>query len=151
MPGAGEIARAGATCGVGVTSRAGAPSGAGVLAGARDDGQGSGLGVALDGFALSASPGEIVGLVGHNGAGKTTFVEIVSGLTRPDAGRVSVAGVDALAQPRQARARLGVCPQETSLYPRLTVAEHLRLFGALAGLRRAALRRAATGIAEQLG
>jgi ABC-2 type transport system ATP-binding protein len=141
---------------------AGATSGVGVLSRARDGGQVTGLvagglvkrygrSVALDGFALSVSPGEIVGLVGHNGAGKTTFVEIVSGLTRPDAGRVSVAGVDALAQPRQARARLGVCPQETSLYPRLTVAEHLRLFGALAGLRRAALRRAATGIAEQLG
>jgi ABC-type Na+ transport system ATPase subunit NatA len=94
-------------------------------------------------------PGEIVGLVGHNGAGKTTFVEIVSGLIRPDAGRVRVAGVDVLADPRHARARLGMCPQETSLYPRLTVAEHLRPFGALAGLRRA-LRRAVTGIAEQL-
>ena len=161
MPGAGAIARAGATCGVGATSGTGAPAAVGVLAGARDDGQVSGLvaeglvkrygrSVALDGFALSVSPGEIAGLVGHNGAGKTTFVEIVSGLTRPDAGRVSVAGVDVLAQPRHARARLGVCPQETSLYPRLTVAEHLRLFGALAGLRRAALRRAVTGIAERL-
>src|SRR6202020_3026002 len=162
MPGAGAIARAGATCGVGATSGTGAPAAVGVLAGARDDGQVSGLvaeglvkrygrSVALDGFALSVSPGEIAGLVGHSGAGKPTFVEIVSGLTRPDTGQVSVAGVDVLAQPRHARARLGVCPQETSLYPRLTVAEHLRLFGALAGLRRAALRRAATGIAEQLG
>ena len=109
-----------------------------------------GRSVALDGFALTVSPGEIVGLVGHNGAGKTTFVEMVSGLGRPDAGRISVAGIDVLAHPRQARARLGVCPQETALYPRLTVAEHLRLFGALAGLRRAALRRAVAGIAGQL-
>jgi ABC-2 type transport system ATP-binding protein len=109
-----------------------------------------GRSVALDGFGLSVSPGEIAGLVGHNGAGKSTFVEIVSGLTRPDAGRVSVAGIDALAHPRQARARLGVCPQETALYPRLTVGEHLRLFGALAGLRGAALRRAVNGVAEQL-
>jgi ABC-2 type transport system ATP-binding protein len=109
-----------------------------------------GRSVALDDFTLSVSPGEIVGLVGHNGAGKTTFVEMVSGLGRPDAGRISVAGIDALAHPRQARARLGVCPQETALYPRLTVAEHLRLFGALAGLRRAALRRAVASIAGQL-
>ncbi len=109
-----------------------------------------GRSVALDGFGLSVSPGEIAGLVGHNGAGKSTFVETVSGLVRPDAGRVSVAGIDALAHPRQARARLGVCPQETALYPRLTVGEHLRLFGALAGLRRAALRRAVNGVAEQL-
>ncbi len=109
-----------------------------------------GRSLALDGFGLTVSPGEIVGLVGHNGAGKTTFVEIVSGLAHPDAGRVSVAGVDALAHSRRARALLGVCPQETALYPRLTVAEHLRLFGALAGLRRTALRRAVSGIAEQL-
>jgi ABC-2 type transport system ATP-binding protein len=127
--------------GVGAMPGAGAASGVDALSGAQGGGQVTGLvaeglvrrygrSVALDGFALSVAPGEIVGLVGHNGAGKTTFVEIVSGLTRPDAGRVSVAGVDVLAQPR--RARLGVCPQETSLYPRLTVAEHLRLFGALA-------------------
>lgn len=109
-----------------------------------------GRSVALDGFGLSVSPGEIAGLVGHNGAGKSTFVETVSGLARPDAGRVSVAGIDALAHPRQARARLGVCPQETALYPRLTVGEHLRLFGALAGLRRAALRQAVSRVAEQL-
>jgi ABC-2 type transport system ATP-binding protein len=109
-----------------------------------------GRSLALDGFTLAVSPGEIAGLVGHNGAGKSTFVEIVSTLTRPDAGRVSVAGVDALAHPRQARARLGVCPQETALYPRLTVGEHLRLFGALAGLSGAALRRAVNGAAEQL-
>jgi ABC-2 type transport system ATP-binding protein len=105
---------------------------------------------ALNGFTLTAAPGEIVGLVGHNGAGKTTFVAIVTGLTRPDAGRVLVAGVDAVARPRAARRLLGVAPQETALYPGATVAEHLRLFGALAGLRRSGLRRAAGQIAEQL-
>ena len=73
----------------------------------------------------------------------------MSGLTRPDAGRVSVAGVDVSRSP--ARPGPGwAWPAETSLYPRLTVAEHLRLFGALAGLRRATLRRAVTSIAEQL-
>lgn len=106
--------------------------------------------VALDGFTLTAAPGEIVGLIGHNGAGKTTFVDVVSGLTRPEAGQVTVAGTDTLASPRQARGLLGVCPQETALYPRASVAEHLRLFGALAGLRRAALRRAVDDIAGQL-
>jgi energy-coupling factor transporter ATP-binding protein EcfA2 len=95
---------------------------------------------ALDGFTLSAAAGEIVGLVGHNGAGKTTFVEVVAGLVRPEASRVRVGGVDPLARPRAARALMGISPQETALYPAATVAEHLRLFGALAGLRRAALR-----------
>ncbi|NUP32936.1 MAG: ATP-binding cassette domain-containing protein, partial [Streptomycetaceae bacterium] len=45
---------------------------------------------ALDGFDLAVPPGEIVGLIGHNGAGKTTFVEAVTGLVRPDAGRIRV-------------------------------------------------------------
>jgi len=105
---------------------------------------------ALDGLTLSVAAGEIVGLVGRNGAGKTTFVEVVAGLTRPEAGRVLVRGVDALARPRAARALTGIAPQETALYPAATVAEHLRLFGALAGLRGTALRRAVDDIAERM-
>lgn len=105
---------------------------------------------ALDGFTLSVAAGETVGLVGRNGAGKTTFVEAVTGLVRPRRGSVRVCGVDALARPRAARALIGVCPQETALYPAATVAEHLRLFGALAGLRGSALRRAADDIAERM-
>lgn len=105
---------------------------------------------ALDGFTLGVAAGEVVGLVGRNGAGKTTFVEVVAGLVRPEAGRVRVCGVDALARPRAARALTGVCPQETALYPAATVAEHLRLFGALAGLRGPALRRAVDDIAARM-
>jgi ABC-2 type transport system ATP-binding protein len=105
---------------------------------------------ALDGFTLHVAAGEIAGLVGRNGAGKTTFVEVVAGLVSPDRGRVRVRGVDALAHPRAARALTGVCPQEAALYPAETVAEHLRLFGALAGLRGAALRRAVDDIAERM-
>jgi ABC-2 type transport system ATP-binding protein len=103
---------------------------------------------ALDEFTLQVAAGEIAGLVGPNGAGKTTFVEVVTGLIRPDAGSVTIGNVNALRHPRTARGLLGVCPQETALYPSITVAEHLRLFGALAGLRRAALRRAVGEIAE---
>jgi ABC-2 type transport system ATP-binding protein len=102
----------------------------------------------LDEFTLHVAAGEIAGLVGPNGAGKTTFIEIVTGLIRPDAGRVTVGDVNAVKQPRSARELLGVCPQETALYPSITVARHLRLFGALAGLRRAALRHAVGDIAE---
>jgi ABC-2 type transport system ATP-binding protein len=105
---------------------------------------------ALDGLTLRAAPGEIVGLIGPNGAGKTTFVEVVSGLVKPEMGRISACGVDVLARPRAARALMGVCPQETALYPSATVIEHLRLFGALAGLRAGALRRAVDEIAERM-
>jgi ABC-2 type transport system ATP-binding protein len=81
-------------------------------------------GPALDGFSLDVAPGEIVGLIGHNGAGKTTFVSIVSGLIKPDAGEV-----------RLDSTRIGVAPQTLGLYPTATVREHLRLFGRLNGVR----------------
>ena len=105
---------------------------------------------ALDGFDLEAAAGEVVGLVGRNGAGKTTFVEVVTGLVKPERGRVCVAGSDALARPREARALLGVAPQELALYPSLTVREHLGLFGGLAGLRRAGLRHEVDALVEEL-
>jgi ABC-2 type transport system ATP-binding protein len=105
---------------------------------------------ALDGFTLGVAAGEVVGLVGRNGTGKTTFVEIVAGLVRPDSGQLRVCGTDALRHARAARTLSGVCPQETALYPAATVAEHLRLFGALAGLRGPALRRAVDDIAERM-
>jgi ABC-2 type transport system ATP-binding protein len=109
-----------------------------------------GAGRALDGFDLTISPGEITGLVGHNGAGKTTFVEVVTGLVRADAGLVSVGGIDVRRAPRAARRLLGVAPQEFALYVSATVRDNLRLFAGLAGLRRAALTRAVDQIAEEL-
>jgi len=102
---------------------------------------------ALDGFDLSVAPGEIVGLIGHNGAGKTTFVEIVTGLVRPDAGRLRVGTHDALRAGRAARRLLGVAPQELALYGGVSVRENLRLYAGLAGLRG---RRRDTEIADVL-
>ncbi|MHC3474201.1 ABC transporter ATP-binding protein [Streptomyces sp. 7R007] len=94
-----------------------------------------GRGRALDGFDLTVAPGEIVGLIGHNGAGKTTFVETVTGLVRPDAGRIRVGPYDALRDGRAARRLIGVAPQELALYGSVTVRENLRLFAGLTGLR----------------
>lgn len=105
---------------------------------------------ALDGFSIEVRPGEITGLIGHNGAGKTTFVEVVTGLVRPDAGRAEVCGISVFDHPRAARALLGVAPQELALYPTVTVREHLRLFAGLAGLRRPAAGRSVTAVAEEL-
>ena len=105
---------------------------------------------ALDGFDLEVQPGEIVGLIGHNGAGKSTFVEVVTGLVRPDAGTVRVGGVDVLRDRRGARQLTGVAPQEISLYVSATVRDNLRLFAAVAGLRRHALRLAVDQVAEEL-
>ncbi|MFI6298532.1 ABC transporter ATP-binding protein [Nonomuraea sp. NPDC050790] len=101
---------------------------------------------ALDGFTLSVASGEIVGLVGHNGAGKTTFVEIVSNLLRQDSGHVTIDGLP----PAAVRGQVGVAPQHIALYPTVTVREHLVLFGRLGGLRRAALDTAIDDLAVLL-
>lgn len=92
--------------------------------------------VALDGFELVVEPGEITGLVGHNGAGKTTFARAVAGLLSLHAGTISVAGCDAQTEPRMARARLGLAPQELAIYPTATARENLALFAGLHGLTR---------------
>ena len=105
---------------------------------------------ALDGFSLDVAPGEIAGLIGHNGAGKSTFVEAVTGLTRLDSGRISIGGRDALRSPRRARALLGVAPQEIALYPSATVRDNLRLFGALAGMGAGAVRASIGRVAAEL-
>lgn len=103
---------------------------------------------ALAGFDLTIEAGEICGLLGHNGAGKTTFARICAGLVRPDAGHVRVAGVDVGAQPARARALVGLAPQEIALYPSATLRENLRFYGGLAGIRRGELRREITEMAD---
>ncbi|MGQ4433182.1 MULTISPECIES: ABC transporter ATP-binding protein [unclassified Streptomyces] len=105
---------------------------------------------ALDGFDLRIEPGEICGLIGHNGAGKTTFARIVAGLERPDAGTVVAAGANLATAPRSARRLIGLAPQELALYPTATLRENLRLYGGLAGLRRAGLRAELAAVAEAL-
>jgi ABC-2 type transport system ATP-binding protein len=101
---------------------------------------------ALDGFTLTVAPGEICGLIGHNGAGKTTFVEVVTGLTRADSGTVRIDG----RPPARARHRYGLAPQEIALYLAATVRQNLRLFGGLAGLRGRRLGTAIDDIAAAL-
>ena len=101
---------------------------------------------ALDGFSLEVAAGEIVGLVGHNGAGKTTFVEMVSGLLKPDSGTVLINGKP----PTEARGDIGISPQHIALYRPLNVREHLELYGSLAGLRGATLRTAIDDLAVAL-
>ncbi|MFD7819149.1 ABC transporter ATP-binding protein [Streptomyces sp. NPDC059785] len=105
---------------------------------------------ALDGFTLTVAPGEIVGLIGHNGAGKTTFVEIVTGLVRPDAGRIRIGTHDALRSGRTARRLLGVAPQETALYGSVSARENLRLLAGLAGLRGRRRDAEITAVLEEL-
>ena len=105
---------------------------------------------ALDGFDLTIAAGEIVGLIGHNGAGKTTFAEVVTGLVRADEGQVRVDGIDAGRFARTARAHIGYAPQELGLYPTATLRQNLALFGRLNGLRRRGLAGAIEATADDL-
>lgn len=104
--------------------------------------------VALDGFDLEIAEGEIAGLVGANGAGKSTFVEVVAGLVRPDRGSVRVGGLPVGS--RRARAMVGLAPQDLGLYLSLTVRENIQLFAGLAGLRGRASRTAVRQTMEAL-
>jgi ABC-2 type transport system ATP-binding protein len=84
--------------------------------------------VAVDDLSFAVSEGEIFGLLGLNGAGKTTAVECIQGLRRPDSGRVSVLGLDPQTETRQLRRRIGSQLQESALPDRVKVWEALDLF-----------------------
>ncbi len=97
---------------------------------------GAGNRVALDDVSLSVAKGELFALLGPNGGGKTTLFRILSTLLPPDSGRFEIAGIDAAADPRGVRRRLGVVFQSPSLDRELTVEENLVLHGELHGLSR---------------
>ena len=92
---------------------------------------------ALAGVDLTLDPGELYGLVGPDGAGKTTLVRILAGLMAPSDGRALLEGKDPLADRRAVRGALGYMPQAYSLYGDLTVDENLRFFGRLFDLSKA--------------
>ncbi len=80
---------------------------------------------------FSIAPGETFGLLGPNGAGKTTTISMVSGLLRPDAGEVRVAGEAMTISSLGPKRKVGLVPQEVAVYPDLTGRENLRFFGRL--------------------
>ena len=88
----------------------------------------------VDHIDLDVPAGSFFGLVGPNGAGKTTTLSMVTGLLRPDAGRVVVAGADVWADPVAAKARMGVLPEGLRLFERLSGTELLSYLGRLRGL-----------------
>ena len=90
---------------------------------------------AVDGLSLRVAAGEIYGLVGADGAGKTTTLRLLVGALRPDAGTAVIAGLDLRAQVEQARARIGYLSQRFSLYEDLSVLENIRFFAEVRGLR----------------
>ena len=101
---------------------------------------------AVAGITFEVGRGEVFGLLGPNGAGKTTTIEILEGLRRPDGGQATVLGHDVARHPDRLKERIGVQLQTAALYPNLTVAELIDLFGSF--YRR---RRPADELIEELG
>ncbi len=84
---------------------------------------------AVDGISFSIAEGEVYGLLGHNGAGKSTTVEILEGHRTATAGVVSVLGIDPGSASRELRDRIGIVLQSSAVEPQLTVVEALRFYG----------------------
>ena len=90
---------------------------------------------ALRGLSIGVPDGKVVALLGSNGAGKTTMISILAGLTRASAGKVTVLGSDVQADYAQARSKLGVVPQELVFDPFFNVREALRIQSGYFGVK----------------
>ncbi len=92
--------------------------------------------IANDNLTFSVKRGEILGFLGANGAGKTTAMKILCGISAPTSGKVQVAGYDAVRHPEKIKQNIGYMSQKFSLYDDLTIRENFRLYGGIYGLRR---------------
>lgn len=90
--------------------------------------------VALDDFSLAVERGEVFGLLGPNGSGKTTFMRILAGFLLPSAGAASVGGFDVVTDAAAARSRIGYVPESVPLYRHMRVAEFLAFMARLRGV-----------------
>ena len=88
----------------------------------------------VDGFSLDIPAGMVYGLLGPNGAGKTTIVRMLSTLLKPTSGTATVNGYDVVTQASEVRGSIGVLPEDTGLYDRLTATETLQFYGGAEGL-----------------
>ena len=98
-----------------------------------------------------ARDGEITGLLGANGAGKSTCLRMLYGVLTPDSGKASVNGIDMRGETSRARAHLGVLPHAAGLYNNLSARENIEYFGTLHGMRQKALRPRIAELSRSLG
>jgi len=94
---------------------------------------------ALTNLSLQVAKGELFGLLGPNGAGKTTAINILCGLLKPTSGTAQICGYDVQKETAKVKELIGVCVQETAIYPYLTGAENVELFGDLYAVEKTAL------------
>lgn len=105
---------------------------------------------AVDGLSLKIEKGELFGLLGPNGAGKTTTINILCGLLQPTRGSVHIHGHDIQKEPQKIKGLIGVCTQETAVYPYLTGRENVEFFGNLYTMDKAKLRKNTDNLFDKL-
>jgi ABC-2 type transport system ATP-binding protein len=106
---------------------------------------------AVDGLDLEIHRGEVFGLLGPNGSGKTTTIRMLCGLLEPTAGHALVVGVDVGKDPERVRQRIGYMSQRYGLYDDLTVRENMRFYGSMYGLRGDRRRERVEALLDELG
>ena len=106
---------------------------------------------AVNHISFSVHRGEIFGFLGANGAGKTTAMRILSGLSQPTSGKATVAGFDCATEYEQIKKHIGYMSQKFSLYEDLTIRENIRLFGGIYGMKREVLSKKSEQLLRQLG
>ncbi len=106
--------------------------------------------VANDRLTFDVRRGEIFGFLGANGAGKTTAIKILCGLSRPTSGSVMVAGIDAARRPEEVKKRIGYMSQRFALYEDLTARENIELYGGIYGMTMKEIRVRREAMLERL-
>ena len=107
--------------------------------------------LAVDNISFSVEKGEFFGLLGPNGAGKTTTIRILTGVLKPEAGKVTIDGIDLRKDPLIAKERMGVIPEVGTVYPDITARENLELYGRFYGLSRRSREDRADQMLKDLG
>ena len=106
---------------------------------------------AVNKISFDVNKGEIFGFLGANGAGKTTAMRILCGLSHPTSGEAMVAGFDVYKQREAIKRNIGYMSQKFSLYENLTVAEHIEFFGGVYGVPAAEIRQRRDSLINKLG
>ncbi|HXA35149.1 MAG TPA: ATP-binding cassette domain-containing protein [Steroidobacteraceae bacterium] len=106
---------------------------------------------AVRGISFVANDGEITGILGANGAGKSTTLRMLYGVLTPDSGKALIDGIDVRGETSKARAHLGVLPHAAGLYGNLTARENIHYFGSLQGMDGERLRSRTAELARSLG